>query len=583
MARIRRIQIKNFRAIKSLNWLPSNGINCLIGPGDSGKSTILEAIDLCLGARRSPTFTDADFHALDVTTPIVISLTLGDLDESVKSLDSYGQFLRGFDAKTGLVEDEPDSGLETVVTLTITVGTDLDPQWALESDRAKAAGVARNLTWGDRTKMAPTRIGGLGEANLAWRRGSVLNRLSDESVHVSAALAEAAREARASFGEHADKQLGKALDVVLATAKSLGIPVGDAVKAMLDIHAVSFSGGAIALHDANGVPLSGLGVGSTRLLIAGLQRQATAKTQLILIDELEHGLEPHRVIQLVDLLGAKEQVPPQQAFVTTHSPAALREFGGDQLFVVRRAVDGHEVTKVGTADDIQGTIRKYPEAFLAPSVIICEGATEVGFSRGLSQFRAGRGKPSLEARGVALVDGTGGGPNDLIARADVFRRLGYRVAVLRDDDKPPDPAIEGAFEKAKGTVFHWRAGYALEDELFRSLPDDDVEKLLTQAIELHGEEVIDAHITSKSNGKVSLSDVRAERALGGYTPATRELLGRAAQVKSKNDKGKRGWFKSLGYMEEVAREIVAPCSRGWAPDFKNTIVDLLTWIDHGGG
>ena len=59
MARIRVVEISNFRAIKELKWLPDAGINCLIGPGDSGKSSILEAIDLCLGARRSVTFSDA--------------------------------------------------------------------------------------------------------------------------------------------------------------------------------------------------------------------------------------------------------------------------------------------------------------------------------------------------------------------------------------------------------------------------------------------------------------------------------------------------------------------------------------------
>lgn len=35
---------------------------------------------------------------------------------------------------------------------------------------------------------------------------------------------------------------------------------------MLDAHAVSFTGGTISLHDEDGVPLRGLGVGSTRLL-----------------------------------------------------------------------------------------------------------------------------------------------------------------------------------------------------------------------------------------------------------------------------------------------------------------------------
>jgi predicted ATP-dependent endonuclease of OLD family len=70
MARIRKVEISNFRCIKQLTWLPDSGVNCLIGPEDTGKSTILDAIDLCLGARRSLQLTDADFYRLDVENPI---------------------------------------------------------------------------------------------------------------------------------------------------------------------------------------------------------------------------------------------------------------------------------------------------------------------------------------------------------------------------------------------------------------------------------------------------------------------------------------------------------------------------------
>lgn len=49
MVRVCKVEIRNFRSIRLLTWQPSPGLNCLIGPGDSGKTTILDAIDLCLG------------------------------------------------------------------------------------------------------------------------------------------------------------------------------------------------------------------------------------------------------------------------------------------------------------------------------------------------------------------------------------------------------------------------------------------------------------------------------------------------------------------------------------------------------
>ncbi|MBB1441332.1 AAA family ATPase, partial [Shewanella sp. SG41-4] len=81
MSIIRHIEIQHFRAIKYLSWNPTPGLNCLVGPGDSGKSTILEAIDLALGARRSYSFNDADFYQLDTTSPLIITVTIGKLHD----------------------------------------------------------------------------------------------------------------------------------------------------------------------------------------------------------------------------------------------------------------------------------------------------------------------------------------------------------------------------------------------------------------------------------------------------------------------------------------------------------------------
>ena len=139
-------------------------MNCLIGPGDSGKSTVLDGIDLCLGARRNAQFSDADFFNLDVKQPISISVTIGGLDDALKNFDNYGLFLRGFRTTTGEVEDEPEKDLETVLTLNLTVLGDLEPVWTLISDRAKAQHATRNLTWTDRVQLSPTRIRALAES-----------------------------------------------------------------------------------------------------------------------------------------------------------------------------------------------------------------------------------------------------------------------------------------------------------------------------------------------------------------------------------------------------------------------------------
>lgn len=562
MARVRLVQIRNFRGVKKLDWCPAQGFNCLVGPGDSGKSTILEAIDLCLGARRNAQFIDADFHGMTVEEPIRIDCTIGELDDDLKALDSYGLYVRGFRADTGVLDDEPEAGAETALTVTLTVSSDLEPRWTLTSDRAAAAGQARNLSWDDRVRIAPTRVGTFTDYHLGWSKGSVLNRLSEERPDASGALLKAAREVRSTFGTEADKQLTVALKMVRDTAKELGVPVGEKARAMLDAHSVSLAGGSISLHNDAGIPLRSLGLGSARLLIAGLQRKAAANATIALLDELEYGLEPHRIHRMLHSLGAKEKVPPLQVFMTTHSPVVLRELSGDQLSIVRAAAE-HVVKLAGASDAVQASLRLFPEAFLARSVLLCEGATEVGLMRGLDHCRVAAGQPSLGAAGVALLDC--GGISKIYERTPPFQKLGYRAGVLRDDDKKPDAAKEADFVAQGGKLLLWRPDYSIEDELFASLPTAAVSGLLDRAVQIHGEELVSEHITSVSEGRVTLADCR------GAIDTHRALLGRAAQTK------KAGWFKSVSWMESAAYDIVGPALPASQQNLQEKVKALFDW------
>lgn len=572
MARICHLEIKNFRSIKALAWSPAAGINCLVGSGDSGKSTILDAIDLCLGARRSVSFGDTDFHGLDVTCPIVIAATLDALPDALLSIDSYGDFLRGFDPDTCTIEDEPRDGIATVLTLRLVVSGDLEPAWSLYSERAEAADLERGLAWKDRTLLAPARIGSYASSNLSWSRGSVLNRLTEERADLGPHLAAAARQARLSFGDQADVQLADALAKVTQVAERLGVPVGEAARALLDAHSVSIGDGAIALHSQTGIPLRSLGTGSSRLLVAGLQREAADAAAIALVDEVEYGLEPHRVIRLLDSLGAKEEEPVLQVFMTSHSPVALRELSADQVFVVRPSARHHLVHQVGLVDDIQGTLRKDPEAFLAKSVVVCEGASEVGFGRGLDQFWVDGDETSFYALGGAFVDTGGSDPDRCFQRGTALIQLGYRVLVLADADKPPTQAVVDAFHDAGGTSVTWRPGRALEDELFHSLPDDGIDELLTMAIENVGRELVNEHIKSKSGGKVSLSDIELERILEGYSEDTKTLLGIASRTRSS------GWFKSVTAFQDVAKSVVGPHLADAEEGFQELVRKFEAWI-----
>ena len=220
--------------------------------------------------------------------------------------------------------------------------------------------------------------------------------------------------------------------------------------AALDARAVSISSGAVALHN-DGIPLRALGLGSSRLMAAGLQAAAAASIPIILFDEIEQGLEPHRITRLLHQLGSKAQDPSQQVFLTTHSPCVLRELSARQLWKAERNAGTLKLQRCPT--ESQGTLRSYPRAFLSPTVLVCEGATEVRrLVRGLDIYDAENGHQTLALMGIALVDG-GGIPKAAVTAVQ-FAKLGFRTALLRDSDRTA-PKEEAELEKLGGTTFCW--------------------------------------------------------------------------------------------------------------------------------
>jgi putative ATP-dependent endonuclease of OLD family len=298
-----------------------------------------------------------------------------------------------------------------------------------------------------------------------------------------------------------------------------------------------------------------------------LQKEAAAGTSIVIVDEVEHGLEPHRIIRLLGALGAKDPAPPIQVFMTSHSPVAVKELGVEQLTIVRQSNDNIALIWVGDHQELQGTARMFPEAFLAKSVLVCEGATEVGFMRGIDQWCSDAGKPSLHAAGTSLIDGGG---DNMLPRAQAFLTLGYRTALLRDDDKPPKTGTEVDFQLEGGTIFKWREGKKIEVEIFDSIPWEAAKPLIDLALEGSEEAVINDQLRSASVNAVNLHSIAKELTAETLSSDARRALGIASGKKS-------GWFKTVGAMERVAREIIAPRAATIDPEFRATVNSIRKW------
>lgn len=75
-ARIRKLTIQRFRGIQDLTWLPSDGINVILGGGDMGKTTVLEAINLLFLPSNTAAISEADYWNRDSTQEFVIEAVM---------------------------------------------------------------------------------------------------------------------------------------------------------------------------------------------------------------------------------------------------------------------------------------------------------------------------------------------------------------------------------------------------------------------------------------------------------------------------------------------------------------------------
>ena len=326
--------------------------------------------------------------------------------------------------------------------------------------------------------------------------------------------------------------------------------------------------GGLSLHDGE-MPLRRLGLGSKRMLTTGLQKQALRTPHITLFDEVEIGLEPHRIARLVYHL---RDDTTGQYFLTTRSPVVLRELTVDDLHIVHSRdgqTDVIAANKPAIADSIQGKIRAGAEAFLAPKVIVCEGATEVGFLRELENYWISKQKDSLAYRGVALFDANGA--THIGEIADGMNALSYDVAVLADSDAPDHFSDDDAAAlRDKGiAVAMWRGGVSIEERVFADLPWLGVIAGFNAVRSIHGddERLLDQIQTQYGEG------FNREYASWAETPQLRTSLGKAAKASD--------WFKRQSWAQEWCAAIsdFLDDDAIQNTDLIRQLNDLRGWID----
>lgn len=542
--RVRRLWVRNFRGIKELDWkLPTDQrLLALVGPGDSGKSTILEAVHYLLGDRWNVPFVDTDFFSADVENPISIAALVIDIPPALKKETALGLWMSGVD-QDGEIHQDPEDALEPALQVQLEVDASLEPRWSV----LRTDGSEQYLTSTQRRAFSTFKVDDRTDVQLRWSRNSALGRMSANDGGERDALAAASRAAREALADHNNSSLTDLAALVQNRVNRVGGGSFADIKPGLDTSRSSMGAGLALYEDV--VPLTSFGLGSRRLASLAVQQLAAGLRSVALVDELESGLEPHRAVRLLDYLLFNDDYA--QVLVTTHSPVIVEQARIENLATVQNRGGVVTVTSLGGSEEVLQRLRRVrPSSLLARRVIVGEGKTEHGLLLecidAWDSVRISQGLSTSAGEGVAIQDGNGG--TEVAPRAEALARLGFIVAGFCDNDDRAVDAPIAAAQAAGVVVIRWSFGHNTESQACAELEADGLQSFVELGVQRrNGPDTVlqDLNAADPANPLTSL-DVASWLAVHSL-PDVRARVAKAALS--------RKWFKDVPGGRELGKWI----------------------------
>jgi putative ATP-dependent endonuclease of the OLD family len=419
---VRKLSIRRYRGLEALDWRPDPTLNLILGGGDVGKTTILDAVGLLLSASNATTVSETDYWRRDNMTEFsiegVVALPDG-VDPNSLSVLLMPWEWNGQDA---VLPGNPQDGdvaeaTNPVYRLRVRGTPDLELVWeVVQPDDSTVA-----LSAAFRKKIGLIRLSAddRNDRDLRLVFGSALDRLlADPAIKARIAKQVAEQDFAVPVGDDGRKALELLDKRLIAASLPHGVQLGLTSSQGLSIGALI---GLLADRDGVALPLASWGAGTRRMAALEIAAATQADNSVTVIDEVERGLEPYRLRQLIAML----QSTFGQCFVTTHSPVAINCARWGKLWYLDPAGRIGELAK-GKIDAQQ---QRDPETFLAKLAVVAEGPTEIGFLRRLLELAF---KGDFMNFGVRLCDGQGNPQTLSLLEALGEARLSF--AAIADDE-----------------------------------------------------------------------------------------------------------------------------------------------------
>ena len=562
------IEIKNFRGIQhaSVCFPQKSRIVCLVGSGDSGKSTFLKAIEWALWPSWSLNATDMDFYNCDISNSIEISVSMTELPDELLKEDKFGLYLRDFEKAKEAVDDEPTDNGITILTIQLTIDETLEPKWNVITNRSDP----RPISQKDRRLLSFGVVGFDHEKDFQWGRGSILQKYADSRDALHGAFTQAMRSA-------VENTNLDALDQMTPKMKEVGGQYGVAFNGELHNRLLMQNGSystTVGVFDDK-VPFTQRGLGSKRLLSIGMNVDAYDDGTLVIVDEIETGLEPYRISALINQL--RFQFKDQgQVIMTTHSISAVSECTVAEVAVCSNSDGEFQIHYLNQKDDItadvQALLRATPDAFLCKRVIVCEGKTEVGMLCSFDKYLERKEHSRFAHYGVGMVPGGGG--DKFFQLAKLLRECGYDVSILMDSDVAGEEVQKQEMRSLGIPVFDWEQGYAIEEQIFQDVSLECIDALLAIAVE---EKSFD-HVMSKLTTAFAtegLPIIIEDNKICVCKNISKEKRVRIGNV-AKDDKSK--WFKNTSKGEQIGNIVFENFDSMQECRLKLQFIALLDWV-----
>ena len=550
MSHISKISIKNYRGIQNLTYdFGEERFIVLLGRGDSGKSTILSAIYSVLTPSWNLAFSDLDFYNQDTTKPIEIELTLNELPKEFIKEQKFGLYLQN-NLEEGCQEKD------LTIVLKLTVDETLEPHWVVKA-KPDSANDDKPISGTDRALLAVNYISDYTDNQFSYNKQSPLYTLTkaslEEGVTIERVKSQLLRTMSDSIDDSAIKPLNTPLEELKKTAEMLGLTVSE-LSAKIDVKENPYTGNSIALHN-DSLPYRLQGKGSKRLMSIAIQSELTKQGGIVLVDELEQGLEPDRIITLVRKL---KETKEGQVFITTHSLNVVLEADWHNILVLCK--DEPSLLPVDKALD--PCRRSNPQVLFAKKIICCEGRTEQGFMRAIDAWLWNTKRTTLSSKGVVIADCGGG--NNMYAYASKLKALKYEACVFADDDKFTE-LRKAKFDATNQGValFLCEEGNFLEKQLFKDLPWESIINLVRCDKDI----LPSKHIRFSEQESSSIQDASVSE-----QNSIRETLAQKSIVEDKE------WFKTM-YGGEFLGDMFVKAFDSMDSDthIKKTVTELLSW------